>query len=49
MQSDDDEWFHIDPPATPEKIFFASKDSILEEVLSNNWSIEDDKEIMIQT
>ena len=49
IQGKDEEWFHIDPPATPEKIFLASKDQILKDVLSENVNIEDDKEVMIQT
>ena len=45
----DEAWFHIDPPATPEKIFFASKDQIANELLSGNENLQADKEVMIQT
>ena len=40
----DEAWFHIDPPATPEKIFFASKDQIANDLLSNDKNVHDDKE-----
>ena len=45
----DEAWFHIDPPATPEKIFFASKDRISNDLLSGDKNVHDDKEVMIQT
>ena len=45
----DKAWFHIDPPATQEKIFFASKDQIANDLLLGDKNQHDEKEIMIQT
>ena len=46
---DEFEWFHIDPPATPEKIYLASNDPIMRDILSKNANIADDEEVAIQT
>ena len=48
INDDNDEWFHIDPPATSEKIYFASKDPTMEEILFKNKHIADNEEESIQ-